>query len=121
MDLNGFKKAVLDPADLPVHEIQSNAKNHVRRLRADDKAGFWMAETVVDGKVRETEIILSNRRGDGALDFLAYDENGQLMDRSRFETPDNVDISGAAPYVCIICHSSTDDFFPNTVYPTGRE
>jgi hypothetical protein len=117
LDLDGFKRAVFDPSTLPSHDIYSNAKNTIRRLRGSEEAGIWMAETIVDGKVRETELILKDRRVDGALDFLAYDADGQLMDRSRFETPEGIDISGAAPYVCMVCHSKPPDFFPNTVYP----
>ncbi|HIN85161.1 MAG TPA: hypothetical protein EYN06_01680 [Myxococcales bacterium] len=117
LNLEGFKKAVFNPDSLPSHDLHSFAKNTTRRLRGSEEAGVWMAETIVDGEVRETELILKDRRGDGALDFLAYDADGQLMDRSRFETSKGIDISGAAPYVCIICHSAPPTFFPDTVYP----
>ncbi len=104
LTLDGLFATVGDPRDQPATEIDSRAKLTTRRLRSDPAAGIWMAETLVNGQVRETEVILSGRRADDAFDFLAYDADGNLMDRSRFDAEDGGDISGAAPYVCLVCH-----------------
>lgn len=115
--LEGFRASIYDPTGLAPHELDSSVKNERRRLREDPAAGVFVSETVVDGQVRETEIILAGHRPDGALDFLVYDATGRLMDRSRFITEDGVDISGAAPYVCITCHLNPATFEVTMPYP----
>ncbi len=120
VELAGFLAAVYDFSELPSYDVQSEVKNELRRLSGDADAGVWIAQTIVDGQVRETEIVLSDRRTDGALDFVVYDEHGQLMDRSRFMTPDGTDISGAAPYVCMVCHSTPPQFTVDVVHPSAH-
>lgn len=116
--LDAFGESVAELRDLPPYlEVDSSAKNTRRRLRALPSQGIWMAQTLVGDQIRETELILAGRRSDRALDFLAYDADGRLMDRSRFETEDGTDISGAAPYVCIICHSSGASFGADRIRP----
>ena len=62
------------------------------------------AETLVEGEVRETEVLWSNRRSDGALDFLVYDENGDLQDGSYFKTSQGPETPEASPFSCMACH-----------------
>jgi hypothetical protein len=117
MSLTGFQATVHDFTSLPTRTLFSSAKNEERRLREDPSQGIYVSETLVDGAVRETEIILEGWRSDGALEFVVYDEDGHLADRSQFITEDGVDISGAAPYVCIACHLNPGTFEVNTPYP----
>lgn len=116
--LEGFHAGVgSDLGGLSARTVYSNVKNEHRRLREDPALGVYVSETIVSGEVRETEIILEGHRPDGALDFLVYDATGRLMDRSRFITADGVDISGAAPYVCITCHLNPATFEVTVPYP----
>ena len=39
-----------------------------------------------------------------ALDFLAYDPTGHLVDRGEFATAGGPPVMAAAPYVCTSCH-----------------
>ncbi len=105
LTLQGFQQAFADFSQLPSVTIDSIPKQGARRLRGDPTLGIWVGESLdSNDEVRETEIILSGGRDDGALDFLAYDGSGVLMDRSRFTLQDGGDISGAAPYTCLMCH-----------------
>ena len=44
------------------------------------------AKILVDGMVRESEIILSGHRRDVNVNFLVYNAEGQMSDRTRFPT-----------------------------------
>lgn len=79
-------------------------KGHARRLRISHDGALFAAETIVDGAVRETEIVWSGRRTDGALDFLVYDDAGRLKDGSTFVTSAGPETAAAAPYACLACH-----------------
>ena len=71
---------------------------------------MYVAETLADGIVRETEIILSGRRRDGNLDFLVYNAEGKLSDRTRFPTIGaGSEVMAASPYVCTSCHINSDE------------
>ena len=90
-------------------DVDSIAKCDIRRLLPDLEQQVWVAQTLVDGQVRETEILLKGDRTDRAFDFLVYDEDGQLSDRSRFPTLNNGPSTVAAtPYVCTTCHTDTE-------------
>lgn len=117
--LDGFERAYSALDSLPVTgTIASSPKGGLqRRIREDLTAGIRVAETLEHGVVRETEIQLQGRRFDGALDFLVYGEDGRLSDRSRFQTPDGQDISGAAPYTCLTCHLDVSDFSFDVAWP----
>ncbi|MCP4499114.1 MAG: hypothetical protein GY822_03995 [Deltaproteobacteria bacterium] len=43
-----------------------------------------MAQTLEAGVIRETEVLFFDLRDDGQLDFAAFSEAGDLMDRSEF-------------------------------------
>ena len=115
--LEDFKAAVFDYSDLQPYEVQSMPKNDIRLIREDSKAHVYVAETLINGDVRETEILLANHRDDGALDFLVYDAEGALVDRSEFVTAINTDISGASPYACIACHFEPGTFRISVLFP----
>lgn len=90
-------------------DVDSVAKCDIRRLRSDTDQQVWVAETLVDDEVRETEVLLGGQRDDSAFDFLVYDQEGQLSDRSRFPTLNNGPaVVAAAPYVCTTCHVDTE-------------
>jgi hypothetical protein len=82
----------------------SKPKNGPRRLRENAARGVYLAETLVDGVVRETEAIFTKLRGDGQFDFAVYTETGDLTDRSTFATASGGTVTSAAPYTCMSCH-----------------
>ena len=89
--------------------VDSMAKCGDRNLATDATAGVYVAETLVDGIVRETEILLTGQRSDGNPDFLVYDEEGFLTTRSQFPTIQNGDpVVAASPYVCMSCHFNSE-------------
>lgn len=89
----------------PSHELGcARPKNGPRRIYEDSERGVYIAETVVDGRVRETEVLFSALRQDGQLDFAAYTAAGELSDRSTFAVSDGKETVSAAPYTCISCH-----------------
>jgi hypothetical protein len=103
--LNGFRQAIFDYSAAPSNEIDSIAKCGARRLIVDADVGVYIAETLVGDQVRETEILLSGRRQDGNLDFLIYNADGNLSDRTRFPTRGMGEpVMTASPYACTACH-----------------
>ena len=109
MTLRGFRAAIFDYASVTPQDIDSIAKCGTRRLFRNDTDKVYVAETLEDGEVRETEIILGERRQDGNLEFLVYDAGGRLTDRTVFpNTAQTRDVTSAAPFVCTTCHASTD-------------
>jgi hypothetical protein len=82
----------------------SEPKGHERRLTTSVDGLLFAADTIIDGVVRETEIVWRDRRVDGALEFLVYDEAGRLRDGSTFVTSAGPETTAAAPYACLACH-----------------
>lgn len=88
--------------------VESDVKDLRRRIKRNTSAGTFVAETLrADDSVRETEIILTDRRGDSGLDYLEYDEDGALRGASTFAAGDG-DTVGAVPFACIGCHGVRD-------------
>lgn len=118
LTLAEFKTAY---GDFSQHEVTlidpSRPKGGPRRLIANPADQIWVAETVVDGQVRETEIVMGGRRADSAIDFVVYDHDGNLMDRSEFSTTNGGTRVAAAPYGCIACHFERSTFKVNVVFP----
>jgi hypothetical protein len=79
-------------------------KNSPRRFYENDDLGIYVAETLVEGEVRETEVLFTNLRGDGQLDFAVYTEKGTLTDRSPIAAFGGAQIVSAAPFACMGCH-----------------
>ncbi len=79
-------------------------KNGPRRLYENDEKGVYLAETLDNGQVRETEVIFAKSRIDGQLNFAVYTPEGQLTDRSTFATTTGNQIVSAAPFACMGCH-----------------
>ena len=103
-------------------DIASAAKCGTRRFNAD--AGVYIAESIWEGAVRETEILIDNNRADGQLDFAVYGADGILTDRSQFPTlGGGPHLVASAPYVCMTCHLNSsadlDTWGYDTLYPTG--
>lgn len=106
LTLDAFNDSVVDVASIPEAEtIDSDVKDLPRRMRRSSADGAFVAETLLDGSVRETEILLTDRRSDGALEFLEYDSNGNLRSASSFATSGGESV-GAVPFTCMACHGT---------------
>lgn len=99
----------------------SRAKDGPRRIFEDHAQGVYVAETLHDGEVRETEVLFSRLRGDGQLAFAVYTETGALTDRSTFATGSGTHANLAAPFTCMTCHvdSSRGTFTKRMPLGTG--
>lgn len=111
LTLAEFNERVVDLASIPEAEtIDSDVKRLPRRMRRSGPDGVFVAETLLEpgGAVRETEIIWTDRRRDGAVEFLEYDENGDLRSASTFATSTGGESVGAVPFSCMACHGTHD-------------
>jgi hypothetical protein len=106
LSLDDFLATVFDHRDVEPDRVElSQPKGGTRLLYGMPGGGVFVAETVDDdGAVRETEILVDGERADGSLDFLVYDINGDLADRSEFATQGDSNVIGASPYTCMTCH-----------------
>lgn len=105
--LAGFIADVHDWRADPQQTAPSTVKSLRRRIFRNGAAGVFVAETLNDDdSVRETEIILTDARRDGALDFLEYDAGGILRGASRFAAAGGGQTTGPAPFACIACHGT---------------
>jgi hypothetical protein len=99
----------------------SQPKGGTRQLYESSDATVFVAETIDDdGSVRETEILVLGDRADLSLDFLVYDRDGKLADRSEFATIGGSDVVGAAPYTCMTCHRNNDTDRYDVLMPVMR-
>lgn len=104
----------------PSHSVDcSRAKNAPRRIYEEHELGVYVAETLFNGRVRETEVLFSSLRSDGQLDFAVYTAEGELSDRSTFAAAGGKETVGAAPYTCISCHLDADRGTITRLHPTG--
>jgi len=96
-------------------------KNGPRLLWANEADGVFVAETVADGGARETEVLFTNLRSDGQLDFAVYTHDGELSDRSTFAAGAGGanEVTSAAPYTCLTCHVDTEGAGFAVRQPTG--
>jgi len=102
--LRDFKAVYGDYTLWPSAVVESSRpKSHPRRLWHNDADGVYVAETMREGRVAETEIILLSHRQDGALDFITYSEDGRIASRGEFKTGAEPAI-GPSPYTCLSCH-----------------
>ncbi len=117
LTLDAFNEQVVDVASIPEAEtVDSDVKGLPRRMRRSASDGVFVAETLLEpnGAVRETEIIWTDQRRDGALEFLEYDANGALRSASSFATSTGGESVGAVPFTCMACHG-THDVTPSEV------
>jgi hypothetical protein len=124
LTLADFKRVYGDPTSTVEPVLLTNSRPkapHPRRLWSDDVNGLWLAETLEsegDDTVHETEIVLRGQRVDGALDFIVYDDVGQLSAVSRFATGGGTgSVQTAAPYTCLFCHGNADTLAFDVVHP----
>jgi len=117
LQLADFEAAVYDYRDLEFYEVCSVPKNLIRRIREDHDAGVYVAQTMEGETVRETEILMTSTRTDGAIDFIAYDGEGDLIDRGEFVAASGNNVPGAAPYTCIACHFEAGTFLITELSP----
>jgi hypothetical protein len=109
LTLDGFKQVYGDYDPEKGVVVDSIAKCGDRNLIPNEGAGVYVAETIVDGPVRETEILLNGFRADGNLDFLVYDSDGQLVTRTQFPTiSQGPMVVTSSPYACMSCHINSD-------------
>lgn len=105
--LAGFLADVHDWQADPQQTLPSTVKGLRRRIFRNGAAGVFVAETLNDDdSVRETEIILTDARRDGALDFLEYDVEGILRGASRFAAAGGGQTTGPSPFACVACHGT---------------
>jgi hypothetical protein len=105
--LADFIAGVHDWRSDPQTTAPSTVKALRRRIFRNGEVGVFVAETLRDDdSVRETEIILTDGRRDGALDFLEYDADGILRGASRFAAAGGGQTTGASPFACIACHGT---------------
>jgi len=109
LSLEGFYLTFVDFRETEGELVDSVAKCGDRNLILDSGAQVYVAESLVDGQVRETEILLNNNRDDGQLDFLVYDAAGMLTERSLFPVASGEEVVAAAPYSCMSCHVDPSD------------
>ncbi len=120
--LDGFEALYGPIEDLELLSVDfSIPKGVPRALYEDRERHIYAARTTLeDGAVRETEILLGDHRPDGQLDFLVYDEDGALMDRSQFFTVTGGQVVSASPYSCMSCHVNFETRAYDVVFPTGQ-
>lgn len=90
-------------SDAPTSEIaESVPKLAPRRLFAHADPDVHVAvSSTPEGD--EVEVVLENHREDGALEFLAYDERGDLVDRAPLAMTSELSVL-PAPFTCALCH-----------------
>jgi hypothetical protein len=120
-------------------EVASAVKGATRRIYRSSLAGAFVAQTVKDGVIVETEALLTDRRRDGSFDIVTYNAEGERTATSAFAAPcaaraglsactprdadrvpveGGVDVVAPAPLSCLRCHHSTDGgFFDVTPAP----
>lgn len=115
LTLADFNANIVDVATLAEGEtVDSDVKGLPRRMRRSAFDGVFVAETLLvddatgDVSVRETEILMTDRRRDGAIDFLEYDGTGNLRSASSFATSAGGDSVGSVPFTCMACHNTHD-------------
>jgi hypothetical protein len=108
--LDAYREQVWDFRAEPEDEIvASDVKGLRRRIWRSAVHSSFIAETLrEDDSVRETEIILTDRRADMDLDFVEYDEDGLLRGASEFAASGGGETVGAMPFSCIACHGFRD-------------
>ena len=94
----------------------SHPKIYPPRIHNNDAEGIYLAETIRDGEVHETEILLKGYRQDNALEFLTYLPNGYLSNRGEFRTGNRF-VVAASPYTCMSCHLDRESNEFNVVFP----
>ena len=102
--LEDFKKVIVDYTTWPSTIIEnSDPKIYPRKLHRNPELGIYVAETLRDGEIHETEILLDGYRQDGALEFLAYMPDGSIASRGEFRAGASF-VVGASPHSCMSCH-----------------
>lgn len=104
LTLDEFRRTVWDYRKASGQVVNSMPKAGPRRLYANPDLGIYVAETLINDMVRETEIQVTKARPDGAHDFLAYDEAGQQVRTSTFASSGGTMRVAASPYTCMACH-----------------
>jgi hypothetical protein len=104
MKLADFQQSVWDYRAAPSHVVTSAPKAGPRRLYENPELGVYVAETLVNDEIRETEIQLTKARHDGSHDFLAYDHDGTQVRTSIFAAGGGNMRVAPSPYTCMACH-----------------
>ena len=116
-DLDSFKELFGDYTLWPWFMLEdSYPKIYPRRMRRNPELGIYIAETIRDGVVHETEVILQGYRADGMLEFLAYMPNGNISSRGEFRAGAEFSV-GTSPYTCMACHYNSEQLTYDVVFP----
>jgi hypothetical protein len=103
--LEGFKELIGYPTEFI--EVESIVKCGPRMKGEDWDNGIFVAEAIGTAH-GETEILLTGRRADNALEFLVYGPDGRLTNRSPFPVSEDRPVAVMpTPWVCMTCHSGT--------------
>ncbi|MDP7037800.1 MAG: hypothetical protein QGI45_01475 [Myxococcota bacterium] len=97
--------------------VDSAPKAGPRRLSHLAHAGIFRAESLKDNETRETEFIIAGHRTDDALDFVTYDQNGDLVSQSEFASSTGQLNLAATPYACMTCHRDQNTQAFNIINP----
>jgi hypothetical protein len=109
LTLEGFQQVYGEYDSESGTVIDSVAKCGDRNLILNGAAGVYVAESITEGPVRETEILLQGYRDDGQLEFVVYNADGMLATRTLFPTiNEGPHIVTSAPYACMSCHFNAD-------------
>jgi len=117
LTLSGFRQTVWDYTTATGRVVTSAPKAGPRRLYENAELGVYVAETLVNDEVRETEMQLTKSRSDGAHDFLAYDHSGLQVRTSTFAAGSGNMRVAASPYTCMACHYDKTSKTFNAVVP----
>lgn len=104
LTLDGFRNTIWDYRTSTGQIITSIPKAGPRRLYMNPALGVYVAETLVDQQVHETEIQVTTTRPDGSHDFLSYDEKGQQVRTSAFASGSGSLRVVSSPFACMSCH-----------------
>ena len=116
-DLDSFKALFGDYTLWPWFMLEdSYPKIYPRRIRRNPELGIYIAETIRDGVVHETEVIMQGYRDDGMLEFLAYMPNGNISSRGEFRAGAEFSV-GTSPYTCMACHYNSEQLTYDVVFP----
>lgn len=115
--LDGFKAAFGDYTQWQYFIFDDSfPKIYPRKIITNPDLGVYVAETLRDGLIHETEIILDGYREDGMLEFMAFMPNGNISSRGEFRAGRDFAV-GTSPYSCMSCHYNPDEITYDVIIP----
>jgi hypothetical protein len=103
--LLSFYESIFDFSTEAGDELLSSPKAARRRIVRSAEFGVFAAMTLgEDDTIQEVEVLLTDRRDDGEIEFIAYDADGRLRTSSPFPTADGGVAQLPVPFSCMGCH-----------------